>query len=165
MKDREIHRCSSCRACCDESGFTIIEMLVALSLLVVVMIPLTAVFIQGFRTSVTTKTQMNARQVASAEMDRARSLNFNAVGITGATASYASAPTDTQIKADTGSGLAPVSTVTQGENTFTVTRDVRKVIKSSAATKKIIITVSWTTPLPGGSYTLPSEIGPTGMAP
>ena len=46
-----------------------------------------------------------------------------------------------QVKADSGSGLAPVSTVTQGDNIFTVTRDVRNVITSSALTKKIIITV------------------------
>ena len=52
------------------------RMLVALSLLVMVIIPLSAVFMAGLRTSVITKTQMNARQVASAEMDRVRSLNF-----------------------------------------------------------------------------------------
>ena len=119
-----------------EGGFTIIEMLVALSLLVMVIIPLSAVFMAGLRTSVITKTQMNARQVASAEMDRVRSLNFDAIGITGATAKHATAGHGVQVKADSGSGLAPVSTVTQGDNIFTVTRDVRNVITSSALTKK-----------------------------
>jgi hypothetical protein len=57
-----------------------------------------------------------------------------------------------------------------GGNSYTVTRDVQKVARGRSVSdtlsyvKEVTITVSWTSPEPGGSESYPAIIGPTEMA-
>lgn len=164
-----------------EAGFTIIEMMVALSLLVVAMLPLAVVLTTSLRTSVTTNARMLAREVGASEIDKSRSLRFEAVGINGVSTTFSS-PGPTTLDGSfvigpdpglTGLNAGPedvIMTTQGGGNTYTVTRVVNKVARgrSSADTlsyvKEVIITVSWTSPEPGGSRTFPAIIGPTEMA-
>ncbi|MBI5871241.1 MAG: prepilin-type N-terminal cleavage/methylation domain-containing protein [Actinobacteria bacterium] len=164
-----------------EAGFTIIEMMVALSLLVVAMVPLAVVLTTSLRTSVKTNTRMLAREVGASEIDKARSLRFEALGINGVASTFSSPGPTTiggsfQIGPDAGltglnSGPEIVSMTTQGGgNSFTVTRDVRKVARGRSVAdtlsyvKEVNITVTWTSPEPGGTETFPAIIGPTDMA-
>jgi len=162
-------------------GFTIIEMMVALTLLVVAMVPLAAILTTSLRTSTKTNTRMLAREVGASELDKARSLRFEAVGINGESNTF-STPGPTTLGAsftigpDTGltglnAGPEIVNMTTQGgESSFTVSRDVRKVARGRSAAdtysyiKEVKITVTWTSPEPGGTETFPAIIGPTDMA-
>jgi hypothetical protein len=115
---------------------------------------------------------MHAREVAASEVDRIKSMKFEAVGLQGATATFATAGDNEQIKPDIGLGLAPTSTVTTPSgNPYTVTRDIRKVVNQYGSggrdsyTKRIIITVSWQQPQPSGSEEVSTDIGPTEMSP
>jgi prepilin-type N-terminal cleavage/methylation domain-containing protein len=164
-----------------EAGFTIIEMMVALTLLVVAMVPLAVVLTTSLRTSVKTNTRMLAREVGASEIDKARSLRFEALGINGVASTFSttgpsSLGSSFQIGPDTGlTGLnagpeTVIMTTQAGGNSYTVTREVRKVARGRSAAdtlsyvKEVNVTVSWTSPEPGGSETFPAIIGPTDMA-
>ncbi|MFA6001724.1 MAG: hypothetical protein WC828_06370 [Thermoleophilia bacterium] len=152
-------------------GYTIIEVLVALTLLLTAMVPLAIVLSTGLRATVTTNTRMQARELTATEIDRTRSLKFEAIGIGSATSKFATATNDAQLAPETGyAGLVagPETVVTSSGDTFTVTRDVRLLVNSSKSvatkTKKIIVTVSWTDPAPASFIELSTVIGPTDMA-
>lgn len=164
-----------------EAGFTIIEMMVALTLLVVAMVPLAAILTTSLRTSVKTNTRMLAREVGASEIDKARSLRFEALGINGVTSTFSTTGPSSlggsfQIGPDAGlTGLSAgpetvIMTTQGGGNSYTVTREVRKVARGRSAAdtlsyvKEVTITVSWTSPEPGGTETFPTIIGPTDMA-
>ena len=151
-------------------GYTIIEVLVALTLLLTAMVPLAIVLSTGLRATVTTNTRMQARELAATEIDKTKSLKFEAIGIGSATGKFATASNNAQRAPETGyAGLAagPETVVTSSGDTFTVTRDVRLQVNSSKTTatktKKIIITVSWTNPTPASSIELSTVIGQTEM--
>ncbi len=154
-------------------GFTIVELLIALTLLVVAIVPMAVILETGLKTGVSTNTRMHAREVAASEIDKVKSLTFNAIGMQGADLTYDQAVSaqnsHVSIRPDIGTGLASTSTVTTSSgNTFTVTRDVRVAFNPSAsnsATKKVMITVSWSSPNPAGSIQLTTLIGATEMAP
>lgn len=150
------------------SGFTVIETLIALSLLIGAIIPLAVLLQVGLRTTVTTSTRMHAREVASSEIDKAKSMTFDAIGNNTVATTYSSATNGQQVKQENGyPGMAPYETVVSAGVTYSVTRDVRKVINTSRAnsssTKEIIITVSWSAPEPAGSIKLSTIVGRTDM--
>ncbi len=152
----------------NDGGYTIIELLIALTLLVVAMIPLAVVLSNSLKSSVNTRTRMHAKELAASEIDNAKGMSFAAVGISGATVSFAEATDGQQIAPDagyTGLSAGPETVETPSGNTFQVTRDVRKHVNSTqtndAATKQVIITVSWTEPAPASSETMSTVIGAT----
>lgn len=149
-------------------GFTVIETLIALSLLVVAIIPLAVLLQVGLRTSVTTSTRMHAREIAASEIDKAKSLTFDAIGNTTAATTFTAATNGQQVRQENGyPGLASSDTVVSAGVTYMVTRDVRKVVNTSRAnsssTKEVVITVSWSAPEPTGSIKLSTIIGRTDM--
>lgn len=154
-------------------GFTLIEVLLALFLLVVALIPLAAILTGALRESTMDKARAHAREIAESERDKIKSLTFNAIGLANAPYTFNSAPVGYtgSVKPEagyTGSSPGP-ETQTVQNFTYTVTRDIRKSQDqyggTATYTKKVIITVSWTNPAPGGSVPLTTEIGPTTMAP
>ena len=165
-----------------EGGFTIIEMLVALTLLVTAMVPLAVILATSLRTTVCTSTRMMARQVGVTEIDTARSMKLVSVVINGASETFASPGPDSttasfQIAPDAGfkgldEGWETVIKDTQnGTQSFTVKRDVRKIASQRSATetysytKKVIITVSWTSPEPASSEELTTILASSDMSP
>ncbi|MHB1390771.1 MAG: type IV pilus modification PilV family protein [Thermoleophilia bacterium] len=153
-----------------DSGFTIIETMIALTLMVATILPL-ALFLQlGLRTTVNASVHMYARQLASSDIDRIKGLTFDAVGLSAATVTFDAATNNQQVKPEAGytlSGLASTQTVVGDGITYTIKRDVKKVINTSkgnaAATKRVTITVSWNLPTPGGSVQLSTFLGRTDM--
>ncbi len=153
------------------NGYTIIEVLIALSLLVAAMIPLAVVLSTTLRSTVTSKVNMQARELASSEIDQVKGMDFGAIGISGAPASFADAAAGETVAPEEGyPGLdaGPETVETAAGYTFEVTRSVTKNVNTTrgnaAATKKVVITVSWTQPEPAGSETMSTVIGPTGKA-
>ncbi len=156
------------------SGFTLVETLIALFLLVVALIPLAAILTGTMRQATVSKVRNHAREIAASERDKAKSLTFNAIGVAGGTTTFNNPSSNNNDKlrpesAYTQSALADgPETQTYQNYTYTIRRDVRKSVdqySGNTATKKVIITVSWTNPSPGGSVSLTTEIGPTAMAP
>lgn len=152
----------------NHDGFSVIETLIALSLLVAAIIPLAVLLQVGLRTTVTTSTRMHAREIGSSEIDKAKSMTFDAIGINSATIMYSTATNGQQVKQENGyPGWASNETVVNGGVSYTVTRDVRKVINSSRAnsssTKEVIVKVSWTAPEPAGYVELATIVGRTDM--
>lgn len=163
------HEKHSCRHC--DSGYTIIEMLIALSLLVSAMIPLVIILSTGLRTSVSNQTRIHAKELASAEIDQAKGMNYEAVGLAGVSMTFAEVQDGQQFGPEPGfNGLTPgpETITTPSGNTYEVRRDVRKYVNSSlpnsAATKSVTVTVSWTGPGPASSETISTVVGPTDMA-
>lgn len=159
----------SCRRC--DSGYTIIELLIALTLLVVAMIPLAVVLSTSLRSTVTTKTRIHAKELAVSELARVKGMNFASIGINGAAWTFEEATDGQQIAPDqgyTGLEAGPETVETPSGNTYQVTRDVRKYVNSSltneASTKQVVITVTWTEPSPASSETMSTVIGPTERA-
>lgn len=156
----------------ENGGFTLIETLLALFLLVVALIPLAAILTGALRESTVDKARAHAREIAESERDKIKSLTFNAIGLTTAPYTFNNAPSSYtgSIQAEagyTGSSPGP-ETQTVQNFTYTVTRDIRRSPDQYAGntyTKKVIITVSWTVPAPGSSVSVTTEIGPTAMAP
>jgi len=153
-----------------DAGFTLIETLVALFLLVIALIPLAGIMTNVLRASVVDQVRAHAREIAASERDKAKSLTFNAIGLAGTTNTFSAANPGDQVKPESGfTGLQPGPEQQSIQNyNYTVTRDVRKSVdqyNGNTYTKKVIITVSWTNPVPAGSVTLATEIGPTTMAP
>ena len=156
------------------NGFTLIETLLALFLLVVALIPLAAILTGALRESTVDKARSHAREIAESERDKIKSLTFNAIGITGAPYTFTNAPSSYQgpIEPESsyiGLSAGPEQQTFQNFN-YTVTRDIRKspdqyVGGTKTYTKKVIITVSWTIPAPGSSVSLTTQIGPTTMSP
>ncbi|MHB1326204.1 MAG: type IV pilus modification PilV family protein [Thermoleophilia bacterium] len=161
-----------------EGGFTIIEILVAMMLLVMAMVPLASALTISLRTTVTTNTRMLARQIGATEIDRARSMMFGEVGINGVLKTFASpGPTPPaqsfQIGPDAGltgfnAGPETVTAIGGGVD-FKVTRDVEKIAsrryetENWSYTKKVVIKVSWDAPQPAGSDEFTTIIGPSEM--
>ena len=153
-----------------EHGFTLIETLVALTLIVIAIIPLTMILTSALRQVSVDKAQSRAREIAVSEQSKVRSMTFGAIGLTSATQTFSEADDDDPVKPDAGyPGIAPgPEQQVEQNNSYSVTRDIRKTrdqYNGTTSTKKVVITVSWTTPAPGGSYTLPDQIGQTAMAP
>lgn len=152
-----------------EAGFTIVEMLIAISLLLVAMIPLAGVLSFCLQNSVNTKKHEYAKQIAASEIDQAKSFKFDAIGVTGATGLFATGHDGDQLGADSGIGFAPTSSATSSEgDVFTVTRDVRLVVKNmpnESRTKRLIVIVSWTSPQGNAErIVVTSESGPSDVA-
>jgi competence protein ComGC len=153
-----------------ESGFTIIETLIALSLMVMAIIPLAMFLTVGLKTSLDAGVQMYAREIASSEIDKVKSLQFDAVGLSGVTTYYATATNNQQVRQENGYlvGLVPHQVIQNGNTTYTVDRDVRKVNVTSktnvASMKRVTIKVTWTQPLPGGTVELSTLLGRTDMS-
>lgn len=152
-------------------GYTVIEMLIALTLLVTAMIPLAVMLSTSLKTTVKTSNDMRAREIAASEIDRVKGLKFDAVGISTAVKTFTVASNGEQVKPEPGyPGIAagPTSVQLAGGRTYDVYRDVRKAVNSSkttaTATKKVVVKVQWETPAPGGSTELSTFIGPTDMA-
>ena len=159
----------SCRR--GDSGYTIIEVLIALTLLVAAMIPLAVILSTGLRTSVANQTRIHAKEVASSEIDQIKGMSYAPIGLAGVSTTFEEATDGQQFGPEPGfSGLnaGPENVVTSSGNTYEVTRDVRKYVNStlsnSAATKQVTITVSWTGPGPASSETMTTVIGPTDVA-
>lgn len=169
MRDEEI----GTRGLKANNGFTLIETLLALFLLVVALIPLAAILTGALRESTMDKARSHAREIAVSERDKIKSLTFNAIGLAGAPYSFTNAPSgyQGQIKPETGyTGISPGPEQQSFQNfNYTVTRDIRKSPDqyggTQTFTKKVIITVSWTIPAPGSSVSLTTQIGPTTMSP
>ncbi|HET9691668.1 MAG TPA: fibronectin type III domain-containing protein, partial [Acidimicrobiales bacterium] len=66
-----------CRQC-NERGFTLIEMMMALLVLGITMIPLSEVFIQGTKLDATTGQRTSAEQIATRAMEAIRAVPYNA---------------------------------------------------------------------------------------
>ncbi|MDO8735881.1 MAG: hypothetical protein Q7K29_02205 [Thermoleophilia bacterium] len=151
-------------------GFTIIETLIALSLLVLAMIPLAMFLTVGLRTTVNAGTQMYARELASSEIDKIKSLDYDAVGLSGVSTYFTPATNNQQVRQENGyfTGLTPHQTFQNGDTVYTIDRDVRKVINTSrpsaAAMKRVTVTVSWDRPEPGGTVELSTLLGRTDMS-
>ncbi len=159
----------SCRL--GDGGYTIIEVLIALTLLVAAMIPLAIILSTGLRTSVANQTRIHAKELASTEIDEVKGMSYSAIGLAGVSTTIEEATNGQQIGPEAGySGLeaGPETVQTPSGNTYEVTRDVRKYVNSSmsndAATKQVTITVSWTGPGPASSETVSTVIGPTDTA-
>lgn len=154
-----------------ESGYTIIEVLIALTLLVAAMIPLAIILSTGLKTSVANQTRIHAKELATSEIDQAKAMSYEAVGLNGVTTTFDTATDGEQFGPEpglTGLDAGPETVTTSSGNTYQVTRDVRKYINASltnsAVTKSVTITVSWTGPGPASSETVSTVIGPTDMA-
>ncbi len=158
-----------------ETGFSLIELLIAVTLLLVALISMAVILTSGLRSSTNINVRMSARQLAESEMSRIKDMSFGTIGINGATNTFDVAQNGDQVKADTGTGIDASATAAGPLNiTFTITRDVRKEVKNlpgNPATKLVTVTVSWQSstpggggPINGGSEPLVSEIGPTNMA-
>lgn len=159
----------SCRRC--DSGYTIIEVLIALALLVSAMIPLVIILSTGLRTSVSNQARIHAKELATSEIDQAKGMSYEAVGLNGVSTTFAEAVDGQQFGPEPGlTGLdpGPETITTASGNAYEVTRDIHKYVNSSltnsAATKAVTITVSWTEPGPASSETVSTVIGPTDMA-
>lgn len=146
-------------------------MLIALTLLVTAIIPLASLMATSLKTTVVTSTRMYARQLASNDIDKIKGLHFESVGLSTATANFALATDGQDVKPENGygAGQLPQETVQMySGNAYTVTRDIHKKVSttnSNAATKEVVITVSWSTPEPAGSVQLSTLIGMTDMPP
>jgi hypothetical protein len=134
-------------------------------------VPLSALLVVGMKTQENAGARMYAREIASSEIDRVKSMDFNGVGINSATKYYSSASTHDgdQIRQDNGylTGLTSRSIFYNGNLRYTIDRDVRKYIDSStqATMKKVIITVTWDQPAPGGNWVqLTTLLGPVDMS-
>ena len=116
------------------AGFSVIEMLIALSLLMITIVPLAVLLQVGLKTTVTTSTRMHAREIANSEIGKAKSIEFNGIGINTATVTFDLATNGQQVKQESGyPGQATSETVVSDGVTYTVTRDVRKVVNTSRA--------------------------------
>jgi prepilin-type N-terminal cleavage/methylation domain-containing protein len=162
-----------------DEGFSLVELLIAMTLLLVALIPMAALLISGLRASANVDVRMSARQLAASEISKVKDMDFKYVGMSGVALTFSAAANGNQIGPDAGSGLQATSTAAGPLNiTFTITRNVTKLVKlvpgmsSYTATKLVTINVSWSSANPGGSGTVSggsepesTEIGPTGMAP
>ncbi len=159
-----------------DEGFSLVELLIAMTLLLVALIPMAALLISGLRASANVDVRMSARQLAASEISKVKDMDFKYVGMSGVALTFSAAANGNQIGPDAGSGLQATSTAAGPLNiTFTITRNVTKLVKSlpgNPATKLVTITVSWSSANPGGSGTVSggsepesTEIGPSGMAP
>lgn len=153
------------------SGFTVIEILIAITLLAVAIIPLASVLSMSLKASVNSRTSMHAREVAAGEIDDIKAMAYEDIGISGVYNTFNTASNGQQLGPDPGYygvDTGPVTVTTSSGDSFTVTRDVRKVVDSSysnaAAVKQVSIYVSWDGPGSPGTETMSTKIGPTGMA-
>lgn len=149
-------------------GFTVIEVLIAITLLAVALIPLASILSMSMKASVNSRTSMHAREVAASEIDDIKAMPYGDVGIAGVAGTFDDASHNQQVGPDAGyEGInaGPVTIDTDSGDSFTVTRDVRKVVNStyanSVATKKVIIVVSWDGPGSAGTEIMNTYIGPT----
>jgi prepilin-type N-terminal cleavage/methylation domain-containing protein len=152
-------------------GFTVIEVLIAITLLAVALIPLASVLSMSLKNSVNSRTSMHAREVALSEIDDIKGMAFGDVGLIGVSDTFASAGNNQQVGPDSGStgfDAGPVTVTTPSGDTFTVTRDVRKTVDdtytNSAATKQVSVYVSWDGPGSSGMEPEHTKIGPSGNA-
>jgi prepilin-type N-terminal cleavage/methylation domain-containing protein len=152
-------------------GFTVIEVLIAITLLAVALIPLASILSMSLKASVNSRTSMHAREVAASEIDDIKGMAFGDVGIEAVADTFDNAGNNQQVGPDAGyEGFAagPVTVNTPSGDTFTVTRDVRKSVdntySNSAATKRVSVYVSWDGPSSSGVEPMHTTIGPTGNA-
>ena len=156
-----------------KNGFTLIETLVALTLLVAALIPLAKILTVVLHEASVSKARAHAREIAESERDYAKSLTFNAIGqSSGAQYTFSNAAVGQYIKPESGySGISvgPDTTSVQNYN-YSITRNVVKSQDqyggpTATYTKKVIITVTCTNPGLATTVSLTTEIGPTAMAP
>jgi len=144
-------------------------MLIAISLMLTAIVPLAVLLSTGLKTTVTTTTRMYARQLAANEIDKIKGLHFEAVGLSDGLSTFNPAANGQSLRPENGfgTGVLPQETVvTYSGNSYTVTRDIHKLVNSTrpnAATKEVIVTVSWTSPLPGDQVQLSTLMGMTDM--
>ena len=158
-----------------ESGFSLVEVLIAITLLVAAVIPLAAILISGVKASENVNVRMSARELAESEMSKIKNTQFSEVGLEGVTTKFIAANNGDQVGPDSGGGGTPATATEAGPMgvTFTVTSDVQKkvdLLPGNPATKLVSISISWPAsssngsgPINAGSLSISSEIGPTGM--
>ena len=148
-----------------------------MTLLLVAIVPLAALFISGLRASANVNVRMSARELTSSEISRIDDMDFKYVGISGVSLNFSQATNGEQIGPDTGTGIQAASTAAGPMNvTFTIARNVTKLVRNvngqQVATKQVSVTVTWPpsnpkggAPIAGGTESDNTEIGPTQMAP
>lgn len=151
----------------NESGFTLVEILVAISFIVIGMFAIITVFTSLLVTNIQDETENIALKIAQKDIEYVRGLDFNQIGIVGA-----ASPDPTGILTDSQlvtSGDSRFSFVgAKHDSKYTVTRTVVWIDDPADATadndyKRFRTTVTWTSPSPGGNVSLTSDFQPTSV--
>ena len=140
-----------------KTGFTLIEVLIAISLIVIVFVGITAAYRLALRVVGMSKNKITATAIANSQIETIRNLPYASVGVRNA------------VLPDVLGNLDPVTTKTINNATYTITTSVKYVVDPTDGTggsdqcnwdyKRADITVSWNDVSPG-SLTLSTVVAP-----
>lgn len=149
------------------AGFTLVEVMVAVVLFLIVLVPMLGMFISSVRAALITENQQAASALAQEQIEEMRSRKFDmlalnadlitaATGITGTAPnfSYTYQGTIYPVVATSGGPIVPLSAsppVRRRNAEFVVKRYVLRVNDAAGQMdyKKLVVAVSWSNPTPG----------------
>jgi len=132
----------------EESGYSLIEVMVSIMLLTIAILPMVGMFDMGLKSATQAGNYDSARALANANLDKVRALPWSSV--TGATATYE--PVNAPITASNPAAGQPVS-CNQGLYTCSVTTRYVNDDFSQATAATPQVTVAVTVTWQGKSYT------------
>lgn len=134
-----------------EEGLSLIELMFAVFLLAVSILALAGVATSSVASVRVARDQQQASDLASAEVEAARGIDFVSLALDTATGPFAAVPapyTAEPVVAEAGGSIAHQETIVQGSRPFTIRRWITTAVNHTGTDqdpiKRLIIHVSWT---------------------